>query len=150
MLVLALVAIYMVFQPRGDYLASHGSYVTFNPPSGPVTLSVEVADTPEEHTLGLMNREHLPEGEGMLFVFGDESMRSFWMKNTLIPLDIMFVGSSLEIINIAESAQPCEQDPCALYRSSGPAMYVVEANAGFAEQHGIEAGQSIEIGLSQA
>jgi uncharacterized membrane protein (UPF0127 family) len=149
LLVLALVAIYLAFQPCGECLAGR-SYVTFHPPSGPVTLMVEVADSPEEHTLGLMNREHLQEGEGMLFVFGDESRRSFWMKDTLIPLDIVFVGSSLEIVNIAEGAQPCVADPCPLYMSSGPAMYVVEANSGFAEQHGIEARQSIGISLSQA
>ena len=150
LLALALAVIYLAFQPCGECLAGGSSYVTFYPPSWPVVLSVEVADTPEEHILGLMNREHLPEGEGMLFVFGDESGRSFWMKDTLIPLDIMFVGSSMDILNIAEDAQPCVADPCPLYRSSGPAMYVVEANAGFAEQHGISAGQSIGISLSQA
>ena len=125
--------------------------VTFSGPSGPVTLGVEIADTPEEHSWGLMDREHLAPDDGMLFIFEGDSPHSFWMKNTLIPLDMIFINSSLDIVHIEEDAQPCTAScacHCPRYSSGQPAMYVVEANAGFAREHGIGAGQRVDIILA--
>lgn len=107
-----------------------------------VTLDVEIAKTPGQLSKGLMNRASLPEGSGMLFVFPDSSERTFWMKNTLIPLDIIFISSDTRIVNI-ERAFPCKSDPCPLYRSRGGAMYVLEVNGGFAEAHGIKEGDNV-------
>ncbi len=109
-----------------------------------VKVNVEIADTDEEQRTGLMNRESLGEYEGMLFIFEDSRERTFWMKNTLIPLDIIFISEDFEIINI-ERAEPCEKDPCTLYKSNGNAMYVLEVNEGFSEKSNINVGNSVEI-----
>jgi uncharacterized membrane protein (UPF0127 family) len=108
-------------------------------------IPVEVAQTSEQRGQGLMHRESL-EG-GMVFVFEDETQRSFWMKNTLIPLDMMFVGSDMTIREIKRDIQPCEADPCESYPSQYPAKYVVEVNAGFSDENGIKEGQKIELNI---
>lgn len=113
---------------------------------GNATIAAEIADSPQEWSIGLMNRSSLPEGSGMLFVFPDEQPRSFWMKNTLIPLDIIFVSSNLTVLDVA-SAEPCRADPCPIYSSEAPAMYVLEVGAGFAEAHGVKYDDIIEIDL---
>jgi hypothetical protein len=111
---------------------------------GQVAVSAEVADTDAERSLGLMNRQDLGESQGMLFVFDNEAIRSFWMRNTLIPLDIMFIDSQRRIVDI-QTMQPCAGDPCRLYRSAGPAKYALEVNAGFAEARGIKVGDRISL-----
>ena len=78
------------------------------------------------------------------FIFENIEERAFWMKNTLIPLDIIFISEDFEIINI-ERAEPCEKDPCTLYKSNGNAMYVLEVNEGFSEKSNINVGNSVEI-----
>ncbi len=111
------------------------------------TFQVEIADTAAKRTLGLMNRENLPEDQGMLFIFEDESEKSFWMKNTLIPLDMIFVDSNLKIVKIQKNAQPCKTITCTTYPSERPAKYVVEIGGGLSEKLGIEEGQTIKINL---
>jgi len=110
--------------------------VEFQTNSGSVLFDVEIADEPGEWGQGLMFRESLPEDAGMLFIFPDETLRSFWMKNTLIPLDIIFISTDLEIVHIAH-AIPCETDPCASYSSLFPAQYVVEINGDLSDELGI-------------
>ncbi|MBI4168154.1 MAG: DUF192 domain-containing protein [Candidatus Aenigmarchaeota archaeon] len=105
-----------------------------------VTLLVKIADTEETRTKGLMFVNSLENNEGMLFIFADESERTFWMKNALIPLDMIFVTSNGTVVDVIESAKPCEKDPCATYPSIYPAKYVVEVNAGFTRQNGIITG----------
>ncbi len=105
-------------------------------------VDVELAITPEEKQVGLMFRETLCADCGMLFVFDDEMIRSFWMKNTLIPLDIIFISENLSVGNVL-SAEPCEQDPCRLYK--GLAKFVLEVNKGFAEKNGIMPGQKVKL-----
>lgn len=112
---------------------------------GEVTL--EVADTPEERRVGLMGRESLARDRGMAFVYRDEAPRSFWMKNTLVPLDMVFLDSDLRVLNV-ETAEPRPNvSDAALerYRSDGAARYVLELNAGFAEEHGIGAGDTLDL-----
>ena len=104
---------------------------------------VEVPDDVDEHMTGLMFRQHLPWNSGMLFAYNSEELRSFWMKNTLIPLDMIFVDDNSEIIDIIESVPPCEQDPCPSYPSKEPAQYVLEVNAGFAQQNGVQVGDRL-------
>lgn len=124
--------------------------VTLSGLAGPVTLGVELAGTPEEHSRGLMGREYLAPDGGMLFIFDGDSLRSFWMKDTLIPLDMIFINSSLDIVHIEEDAPPCTAScscQCPRYSSGQPARYVLEANAGFAREHGIKEGQEVSLGL---
>jgi YVTN family beta-propeller protein len=104
---------------------------------------VEVPDDEEEHMRGLMFRQHLPSNAGMLFAFSSEEPRAFWMKNTLVPLDMIFVNDNSEIVDIIENVPPCEQDPCPSYPSEEPAQYVLEVNAGFVQQTGVHVGDRL-------
>lgn len=116
---------------------------------GDHSFSAEIADTSEERERGLMFREELGENEGMLFVYEEEDDRSFWMKNTLIPLDIIFLDSDLEVINI-EKADPepnTSDDNLASYESERPAQYVLELNQNRSEEIGLEEGKEMGLGL---
>ena len=104
--------------------------------SGQHVVDVEIADSLDEWVKGLMDRDFLEEDRGMLFVFPDMDERSFWMKNTLIPLDIIFISDRYEIVDIT-TMQPCEADPCPVYTAVQQAKYVLEVNAGYAEANNI-------------
>jgi YVTN family beta-propeller protein len=106
-------------------------------------IFVEVPDDREEFARGLMFRKHLPWNSGMLFAFDDEEPRRFWMKNTLIPLDMIFVDSSSKIIDIKENVPPCKQEECPTYPSKEPAQYVLEVNAGFVQENGVKIGDRL-------
>lgn len=108
-----------------------------------ITIKVEIADDNQERDDGLMFREALGKNSGMLFVFEDEDYRSFWMKNTLIPLDILFINDDLEIVDI-KNAVPCKEDPCALYKSSAPARYALEINSNFTIENGVNTGDKLQ------
>ncbi len=113
-------------------------------------MLAEVADTPAERERGLMHRYSLPGDKGMLFVFDKEEVVGFWMKDTPIPLDIIFINKDWEVVNIRHSAQPCIEEPdtaepCESYFSGAPVRYVLEVNGGFAEQHAIGVGTSIRF-----
>lgn len=109
---------------------------------GLVKINVEIADDDSERAKGLMFREILNENSGMLFIFDNEENRTFWMKNTLIPLDIIFIGENFEIVDI-KYALPCETEPCALYKSVRPSKYVLEVNANFSAGNGISIGDKV-------
>lgn len=110
------------------------------------TIFVEIARTPKEQSLGLMHRTLLDPNKGMIFVYEDAAPRFFWMKNTLIPLDMIFIDSELKVLNI-QTAQPCTLDPCVVYDSKGDAQYVLEVNAGFAQQHNLQPGDNVKLNL---
>lgn len=103
-------------------------------PDQKIPVQVEIADTPEEQAKGLMGRTDLREGHGMLFIFEQEQPLSFWMKNTLIPLDILYFSAIGEFVS-ATTMTPCEADPCPSYPSTGPARYALELPAGFLEKN---------------
>ncbi len=107
-------------------------------------IKVEIADTELQREKGLMYRTGLDENSGMLFVYPDSSIRSFWMKNTLIPLDIVFINENLEIVDI-KNTLPCSSEPCSVYTSSLPAKYVLEVNSGFSERNNISIAESVSI-----
>lgn len=107
---------------------------------------VEVVDDDEKRQKGLMFREELDENAGMLFIFENEGNYPFWMKNTLIPLDILWMDSSGKIVDIKE-ADPCESDPCDVIYHSGSAKYVLEINKGLSAALGIEIGEIAESKL---
>lgn len=111
--------------------------VTVKTATEDIEVTVEIADSPEEHTLGLMGRASLKEEHGMLFVFENEEQKIFWMKNTKIPLDIIFINADGIIVDVKENFQPCLVEECEKYYSE-PAQYVLEVNAGFVEKYGVE------------
>jgi len=112
-----------------------------------VIVKLELARTPQEISKGLMFRDHLDEDQGMLFIFDSEQPRRFWMKNTLLPLDIIFISEEFRIESAVTNAQPCRQDPCFVYRSAGSAKYVLEVNGGFMQKHHILIGSEVELKL---
>ncbi len=108
-------------------------------------FKVEIADTQVKRSLGLMFRESLPLDEGMLFVFEKEGAHSFWMKNTLIPLDIIWISKEKEIVFIKENARPCFEEPCSKINPRVDALYVLEVNAGAAGEMGLKEGQRMSF-----
>ncbi|MCK5044376.1 DUF192 domain-containing protein [Candidatus Parcubacteria bacterium] len=100
-------------------------------------FSVELAETSAERSKGLMFREQLDEDKGMLFVFPAEQEASFWMKNTLIPLDIIWFNENKEVLFIKKDAQPCGTDKCLSINSGVEAQYILELNAGVADEIGL-------------
>ena len=108
---------------------------------------VDLAQTSDEQSLGLMFREELADDAGMLFIFPVEAMRSFWMKNTRIPLDIFYFDADLKLVSVAENARPCKTRRCPTYPSKGPAKYVLELNAGKAAELGARPGDPLELRL---
>ncbi len=111
-------------------------------------FSVEVADTQQKQTLGLMYRDEMPADHGMLFIFPNEAPRSFWMKNTRIPLDILYFDKDLKLVSASLDTPPCRVRRCPAYPSKTPAMYVLELNAGIASELGIGPGDRMTIKLN--
>jgi uncharacterized protein len=116
--------------------------VTFR---GGVQVRAEIVDTPTAIERGLMFRESLSPNEGMLFVFERSGFYPFWMKNTLISLDIIWLDEEWRIVSIAASVPPCRADPCPTYPPGGTARYVVEVNAGFTRRHGVARGDRVAV-----
>jgi uncharacterized membrane protein (UPF0127 family) len=119
--------------------------VTITTSKSNVSIYAEIADNPVKRTMGLMNRSSLDDNAGMLFIFDNQETRSFWMKDTLIPLDILFIDSNYKIVDI-QTMQPCTTITCPRYTSAAPAKYALEVNAGFAAKNSVEIGDSIKIG----
>ncbi len=112
---------------------------------GGQVFRLEVARTPAERARGLMNRPSLPRDAAMLFVYEEEAHRSFWMKNTLIPLDILYLDSDGVVVDVQTMMpQPGVPDSeLTRYPSAAPARYAIEINAGLAQEHGIEPGAQV-------
>jgi uncharacterized membrane protein (UPF0127 family) len=110
-------------------------------------FNVEIVDTSKEREIGLMNREDLAMNNGMLFVFKKEGIYNFWMKNTLIFLDIIWIDENNKIIFIKENAKPCKtnDDKCELFTPNKKAKYVLEINGGIIEEIGIEVDNEVEF-----
>ncbi len=111
-------------------------------------FSLELADTPKKRRQGLMYRESLPEDGGMLFIFSRNGLHSFWMKSTLIPLDIIWLDEERRIVHIKENAQPCDSVVGALCNSVIPrklSRYVIELNAGSVGELDLQVGDTISF-----
>ncbi|HLD71612.1 MAG TPA: DUF192 domain-containing protein [Candidatus Peribacteraceae bacterium] len=104
---------------------------------------VEFARTDAEHQRGLMGRTELARNAGMIFVFDDEKNRAFWMKNTVLPLDIIYFDQDGKYVS-STTMQPCTKDPCPSYVSEGTAQYALEVNAGIVQKSGIGQGWRLE------
>ena len=102
---------------------------------------VEVAADPAARERGLMFRRRLEEGRGMLFVFEEEQEQSFWMKNTLIPLDMIFVSAEGRVVTVISRAEPLSLSP----RIGGPCRYVLEVPGGWAEARGVKRGDRVRL-----
>lgn len=108
----------------------------------PVTVKVEVAANDPARERGLMYRRHLAEDAGMLFVFDRMEHQSFWMENTYIPLDMIFIDDALRVVGVVENAEPLTEDAREV---EGESRYVLEVNAGFARQHDILPGTQVRF-----
>lgn len=110
-------------------------------------LSVEFAVSPEQHAKGLMYRDQLKENEGMLFVFDQDQILSFWMKNTLIDLSIAYINKKLKIVDIQEmkATSPLETGSLMTYPSKKPAMYALEMPKGWFKKNNIIIGQRLKL-----
>jgi len=105
-----------------------------------IKIDLEIAETEYERQLGLMNRNTMEETQGMLFKFPVERLQSFWMRNTLIPLDIIFINKDKEIVTIHKNTEVLSAQS---YPSSSPAIYVLEVNGGFTGRQNIKLGDKI-------
>jgi uncharacterized protein len=114
--------------------------VTIDSNEGEVEVRVEIADSPAEQARGLMDRTALAEDRGMLFVFPEEEVRSFWMRNTLIPLSVAYIDAEGRIVDIDEM-QPLDETQ---HPSDEPARYALEVNQGFFEERGVQVGDTVE------
>ena len=113
-----------------------------NADGSPVAVRIQVADDEFERARGLMYRRSLDPDAGMLFVFEAPEDTSFWMENTFIPLDVIFIDENLQVAGIVTDTVPLSRDPIEIGQ---PSLYVLEVNAGFVRTHGIQAGGQIEL-----
>ena len=104
------------------------------------TIDIEIADNDDKRMTGLMYRTSMKENQGMLFIFPYETEQSFWMKNTVIALDMIFVNSKMEIVKIHHNTTPFSEQS---YSSGKPAEYVIEVNAGYSNKMGIKEGDKV-------
>jgi uncharacterized membrane protein (UPF0127 family) len=105
-------------------------------------VRVELALTEQQRARGLMWRDRLDQDAGMLFVFPEPRALAFWMKNTPLPLDIIFIDAEGRVVSIAEHTTPYSEQSLP---SAGPAQYVLEVNGGFAKAHGVSPGARVEL-----
>lgn len=126
------VALAQYATPRGEVIFPDGTRV-----------SVEIAATDAQRQRGLMFRKSLAPNEGMIFIFDDVGFYPFWMKNTLIPLDMIWLDPDGRVVSIAASVPPCKADPCPTYAPSADALYVVEVVSGFTKAHGVKVGDRL-------
>ncbi|MBQ4854843.1 DUF192 domain-containing protein [Rhodanobacter sp. B2A1Ga4] len=121
-------------QPKAPMVELHGQ-----------RFSVELATDDASRQHGLMMRTTLAPGHGMLFVFPHTGPQAFWMKNTLIPLDILYFDADRRLVSMQLDVPPCKADPCPTYPSDAPAIYVLELSAGTAQRIGAKPGDVLKI-----
>jgi len=137
------IIIYPVF-----FLLLVGFWGCFHRPGGGITqvcfndecIKVDVAVTHEERAKGLQFRKSMERNEGMLFIFSSSIRQSFWMKNTFIPLDIIWMDGRKRIVFIIPNILPCETEQCSVYTPDADAKYVLEVNAGVTTELGLVVG----------
>jgi len=122
------------FRKQGEltFISSENEFI--------VTVDIEIADDNSKRMSGLMFRDSMSERQGMLFIFPYEELQSFWMKNTVLSLDMIFVNSVNRIVKIHKNTTPFSEQS---YPSNAPALYVVEVVAGFTDKFGIKEGDKI-------
>jgi uncharacterized membrane protein (UPF0127 family) len=108
-------------------------------------VHVEIASDDSTRAQGLMFRDQLAPDRGMIFLFPKSGDYPFWMKNTLIPLDMIWIDDQRRIVHVAANVPPCKADPCPSVPAGGNAMYVLEVAAGVASRHGLAKGQTLRF-----
>ena len=116
---------------------------------GGKAVTVELAVTDAERARGLMFREKLLPDQGMLFVFGEDGFHSFWMKNTLIALDLVWLDAARRVIHIEADVPPCREEPCPTYGPKIPARYVLELRSGSAAALGVKLYDQLQFVLPE-
>lgn len=101
------------------------------------SATAELAVSDDERAQGLMFREKIGEDQAMLFIFEEENIHSFWMKNMRFAIDILWLDRQRRIVHIENQVPPCSADPCPSYTPAAPAAFVLEVQAGFVEKHGL-------------
>ncbi len=143
--VIYIIANYFSGNPKTDeeYVFKKQGELTFlNPDGQPITkINIQIANTEFDRQLGLMFRKSMEENQGMLFIFPEARVQSFWMRNTLISLDMIFIDVNKKIITIHKNTKVMSDQS---YASTGPAKYVLEVDAGFADKNNIKVGDTIE------
>jgi uncharacterized membrane protein (UPF0127 family) len=136
----------LIFKPKteDEYMfKKEGGLVIADSAGTPkIRIDIEIADTDFDRQLGLMMRKSMEENQGMLFIFPAEEIQSFWMRNTFIPLDMLFINTDKKIITIRKNTQPLSDNN---YTSTAPAQYVLEVNAGFTDKYNIREGDKISF-----
>ena len=122
--------------------ANTAPHVTIDAGDRKIVFRVEVALTEEQHARGLMYRTRLATDAGMIFVFDEPQIQRFWMKNTLIPLDMIFIGADHRVVGVVENAAPETENERMV---GAPSQYVLEIGGGLAAQLGIRAGQPVDF-----
>ncbi len=146
--------------PRGDGLASSSGESPRPSPTGDPRRAevrfprgrlfvVEIADTPVRRQQVYMFRRELGEKEGMIFVFPEQDFHPFWMKDTLVPLDMIWMDDDFMVIHIEPSVPPCKADPCATYGPPRKSRYVLEVRGGSVAREGLEGGDRLRISFPQ-
>jgi hypothetical protein len=125
--------------------------VAFRTDSGELIIDCAVARTGKEKSRGLMYNTSLPQDEGMVFIYEEPEIVTFWMKNTFLDLDIIFISENHEVLNVAEADSGVEipDDQLERYSSEGPCQYVIEVNQGISASYGIRPGTKIDLDLSR-
>jgi len=124
-----------VFQKQGQLIFSDANNKIIS------KMDIEIADNEDKRMTGLMYRDKMEENQSMLFIFQDEEQQAFWMKNTILPLDIIYFNSKREVVSIQKNAEPYSEKSLPSFK---PAQYVVEVNAGYTDKYGIKEGCKIE------
>jgi len=130
-----------VIPPR-DRRAEQPRVVLLPPGGHPVSVRVEVARTPAERQRGLMFRKSLESDAGMLFLFEHPEHLAFWMRNTFLPLDMIFIEPGMTVLGIVENTEPLSDALCSV---PGVSQYVLEVNAGFSRRHGLVTGTAVRF-----
>jgi uncharacterized membrane protein (UPF0127 family) len=136
-LTIAAIALFALVVPALGQGGTAREELTITTDSGPHLFQVEIADNPQERAFGLMFRQEMPADAGMLFDFEEEQPASFWMRNTYIPLDMLFIKADGTVESIAERTTPLSERSIP---SKGPVRYVLEINGGVSKELGIEPG----------
>ena len=109
---------------------------------GPICYDITLADTPTKRRLGLMYRDYMPQREGMLFAYDEPTFVRMWMKNTQLPLDIIWIDKHKHIIHIETQTKPLSET---ILAAPSKALFVLEINSGEVKKHGFEVGQRVEL-----
>lgn len=127
--------VYYMFQKEGELTIADSTNAR------KVAIDIEIADTDYDRQLGLMKRISMEDKQGMLFIFPAEAMQSFWMRNTLISLDMIFIDANKKIVTIHKNTKILSDQS---YSSTSPSQYVLEVNGGFTDKYNIQAGDKID------